>query len=213
MARLPSRSISTNPAKVLLNGGNAGLSGQRPASSHSPKNRAKEASCQRRNLLQLRQRGLERREVPEVLDLRVRLLDRGFRSADCSAGLHIHRSIGRHRISVVGAVDPQHWARDRELRSAFHSRTAWMRRIAASPRLTMAIREIPGTYSSLTFRRRRATVKIPQCFGGVVVGCRQIRLGGGVGRRRALDQLPDPAHRVGLPQQGRIGGAWLAELG
>jgi hypothetical protein len=38
-----------NPMKVELNGGKAGLTGQRPASSHSPKNRAKEASCQRRN--------------------------------------------------------------------------------------------------------------------------------------------------------------------
>src|SRR3990170_8638748 len=76
LPRLPSRSISMRPRNVLLNGGNAGLTGQRPASSHSPKNRAKEASCQRRNLLQLRERRLQRREVPEVLELRVRFLDR-----------------------------------------------------------------------------------------------------------------------------------------
>jgi len=32
--------------KVLLNGGNAALTGQRPASSHRPKKRANEASGQ-----------------------------------------------------------------------------------------------------------------------------------------------------------------------
>src|SRR5687767_1104460 len=83
LPRLPSRSISTKARKVLLNGGKAALTGQRPASSHSPKKKTKEASCHAswpgvlvKRLLKLRQRGLQRREVPEVLDLGVRVLDR-----------------------------------------------------------------------------------------------------------------------------------------
>src|SRR5687767_15163294 len=81
--RLPSAIICQSAAPVWLAGGKAALIGQRPASSHSPKKRTKEASCQAswpgvrvKRLLKLRQRGLQRREMPEVLDLGVRVLDR-----------------------------------------------------------------------------------------------------------------------------------------
>src|SRR5688572_9380439 len=78
--------MSQRATALLENGGNAALTGQRPASSHSPKNRTKEASCQPRRpaksvvrakrLLQLGQRRLQRREGPEALDLQVRALQR-----------------------------------------------------------------------------------------------------------------------------------------
>src|SRR5687768_5270751 len=86
----------------LLNGGNAGLTGQRPASSHSPKNRTKEASCQRRNLLQLRQRSLQRREVPEVLDLRVRFLDRARQRVELEVVLRRARDAAVVREDAAG---------------------------------------------------------------------------------------------------------------
>src|SRR5687768_1952662 len=81
--RLPSAIICHSAAAVWLAGGKAALIGQRPANSHKPKKRTKEASCHAswpgvrvKRLLELRERCLQRDKVPEVLDLGVRVLDR-----------------------------------------------------------------------------------------------------------------------------------------
>src|SRR5688572_22748206 len=84
--REPSSTISQRPTAVFEKGGNAALTGQRPASSHRPKNKAKEPSCQPRRpaaplvrvkrLLYFGEGRLERRQVPEALHLEVGALQR-----------------------------------------------------------------------------------------------------------------------------------------